>query len=208
MTDKIFLSAHTIELRVPTLDDISSDMWCNWYNDQQLTRYNSHGVFPINQEQEVQYHKEKAGDGDTIVLAIFEKKNNRLVGNASIQKIDWINRHCEIALTIGEEASVSAGVEVFGLLAQHAFDRLNLNCVRGITHEKLASFVSFLSVLGFVIEGRWRQYYHRESGFSDVIHFSLLKQDYQIIVGDRGKSFLYCTHDELLGAIKATHSPQ
>ena len=57
-TSKTFLSSHTIELRVPREKDIQ-DKWTNWYNNQDKTRFNSHGVFPLSPEEELRIVKKK-----------------------------------------------------------------------------------------------------------------------------------------------------
>lgn len=202
MTDIAFLSSHSIELRPPLDSDVLDGNWSNWYNDPVTTLCNSHGVFPVTRQQELVYIHEQLKCNDSILLAIVEKGSKRLIGNAGLQHIDLINRKCEIAITIGEDAPMSTGVEAFGLLAGHAFDRLNLNRVSGATHEKLTVFTQLISVLGFQMEGRWRQYYLRNREWSDVVLFSLLASDYSRLLKERNNQFLFSTHAELLAAIK------
>ena len=52
-----FLVGHTIELRVPSEEDIWESNWHSWYNDIENTRYNSHGVYPISVHQEAKIIK-------------------------------------------------------------------------------------------------------------------------------------------------------
>ena len=199
-----FLKGHTIELCAIDCSDIELENWCHWYNDQDVTRYNSHGVFPVTQDEELQYLKTKSNNQNEIMLAIVGVEDKRVVGNVSIQRIDWVNRHCELAITVGEATSVSAGVEALGLLSAHAFNRLNLNCIRGASHEKLDSWIDVLSVIGFKKDGRMRDYYLRNGKSSDIILFSLLREDYEKLVLERGNSFLFHNQEELVKAITAS----
>jgi RimJ/RimL family protein N-acetyltransferase len=197
-----FLIGHTIELRVPFDSDVLEDNWHIWYNDPDITRHNSHGIFPLDRNQELRIVHDLMVCSKTILLAIIDKKSQKLIGNAALQNIDLINRHCNIAITIGEKASISAGVEVFGLLAQHAFTRLNLHRIEDSTHEKLSTFIKMLSVLGFTIEGIGKDYFLRDGAWSDKIYFSLLEEDFVRLQNMRAGHILFETHDELLLAIK------
>jgi len=81
-----FLKGHTISLRIPVADDVFVRDWNNWYNDQDLTRYNSHGIFPVSQEQEWEIIKKEMQKTDSLLLAIYENETDRLIGNISMQE--------------------------------------------------------------------------------------------------------------------------
>jgi RimJ/RimL family protein N-acetyltransferase len=202
-----FLTGHTIELRVPVDADVMEDNWHIWYNDMDVTRHNVHGVFPLGRTAELRIVHEIMARRDTILLAIVEKDSQQLIGNVALQKIDLINRHCNIAITIGEKASISAGVEVFGLLVQHAFMRLNLHRIDEATHENLRTFVQMLGVLGFKIEGIGKDHYFKDGIWSDKIYYSILEEDFKALRKIRGGHIIFKTHEELLLAIKKKVMP-
>jgi len=202
MKEPPFLIGHTIEMRVPLDSDVLTDNWHNWYNDFDTTRHNSHGIFPIDRAEELRIVHATMARRDTILLAIVEKNTQRLVGNAALQNIDLINRHCNIAITIGEKATISAGIEAYGLLVEHAFMRLNLHRIEDATHENLLLFLRMLGVLGFKEEGRGKQYFYKDGVWADKIYFSLLAADFLLLREKRGGRILFSTHDELLSAIK------
>ena len=200
-TSKTFLSSHTIELRVPREKDIQ-DKWTNWYNNQDKTRFNSHGVFPLSPEEELRIVKKKMKDPTTILLAIYEKNTDRLIGNACLQNINLLYRHCNISLTIGESAPFTAGVETFALLLDHAFMRLNLIRVHDSTHEKLLNFVKMIGVLGFEYEGRAKQYYIQDGERYDAIYFAVLAETYFNLKKKRSGNILYKTEELLIEALR------
>ena len=199
---KPFLSGHTIELRVPKEQDVLENKWTNWYNSYDKTRFNSHGVYPLSPEEELEIVKSEMRNPSSILLAIYEKKTDRLVGNASLQNINHLYRHCNIALTIGESSPFTAGVETYGLLLEHAFMRLNLIRVHDATHEKLLDFVKMISVLGFEYEGRGKQYFIKDGKRSDAIFFAVLAENYFKLKEKRNGHVLYETKELLIEAIR------
>ena len=200
--EKPILIGHTIYLRNPLDEDVKEGNWHDWYNDMQITKYNRHGVFPITRENELEYINNNKNKKSNITLAIIEKNGDRLVGNISLYNIDLINRNCNLGLTIGEKSSISTGVEAFGLMADHAFNRLNLNRIEEGTHEKLEIFVKMLKSIGFKKDGVAKEYFLRNGVFSDKIMYSLLCRDFQKLKKDRQGAILFRKYDELLKEIR------
>lgn len=201
--DEAFLTGHTIYLRRPVEADVTEGRWHHWYNDYSVTRFNTHGVFPISREQELEFVRAALGRANTLLLVVCEKGTDRLIGNIALQNIDLINRKANIGLTLGEEAGLSAGVEAFGLLCDHAFSRLNLNRVHDGTHERLEGFARMIRVLGFQIEGRGRQDYMRDGRAWDQILFGCLAADFRALKDERDGNILFDTPDALVKAIVA-----
>lgn len=196
-----FLVGHTILLRPPVDDDVIEGNWHSWYNDARVTRFNSHGIYPISRKQELAVVRDSMSAPNRILLAIVERQSNRLLGNASLQDIDLLNRRCRIAITIGETAPLTTGVEVYGLLVQHAFTRLNLERVFDATHEALADFVTMLGVVGFSVEGRFSRHFLRDRKFSDAIAFAVLADRFFELQQSRGGAILFETHAQLAEAV-------
>lgn len=200
-TSDIFLVGHTIELRVPSEDDIWRSGWHSWYNNQGTTRYNSHGVYPINVQQEAEVIKSNMNRGDSIVCSVYDLQTQKLVGNTALQNIDLINRRCNIAITIGEKASFSATIEAFGLLCAHAFSRLNLERVGDATHEELRQLVTMLSVLGFREEGVMEKWFLRDNEWFSKISYVVFRDEFLSLQASRSGNILFGTKEELDRAI-------
>ena len=202
MKEKAFLKSHKIYLRNPIEDDFINQNWHSWFNDQNTTKYNQHGVFPINRDEEIEFISKHKISKSNISLAIVEIKNDRLVGTASLYNIDLINRRCNISITIGEKSLISTGIEAYGLLVEHAFDRLNINRIQDGTHEKLSKFVQILKSIGFKKDGIGKEYYYREGKYYDIIMFSILAKDFYRLKEERGGFILFRKYDELVEEIK------
>jgi ribosomal-protein-alanine N-acetyltransferase len=201
LSQGFYFEGHTIALRQPLEADLTIGTWSSWYNDYSVTRYNSHGVYPVSIEDELQYVKDKIGRRDCLIFSIINKTSGELIGNTALQNIDYINRKCNIALTIGTPLGISTAVEVFGLLLEHAFARLNLNRVGDATHEKLKSLVKMLGVLGFKEEGCSKEFFLRDGEFSNAIHFGVLSKDYFSLREARKGNILFDDLDRLNEAI-------
>ena len=48
---------------------------------------------------------------------------------------------------------MSIGVEAFGLMADHAINRLNINGIEDVTHKKLENLIKMLSSIIFKQDG-------------------------------------------------------
>ena len=199
--DQAFLLGHSVYLRQPKEDDVRNGAWARWYNDQDTTRYNSHGIFPISVDQEWEYVCDVLEDRSKLMLAIVESASHRLVGNICIQNIDFVNRSCRLAIMMGERSTMTAGIEAFGLMTEHAFRRLNLNRVADATHSNLKIFLRAISLFGYLPEGVGRQHYQRDGVAADCIYFGCLKDDFFEEVSKRKGHCLFADLESLQSAV-------
>ena len=196
-----FLVGHTIELRVPSDDDIENSNWHSWYNNIATTQNNLHGIYPISVCEEAVIIRRIMSESNNILCSVYDLENGKLIGNAALQNIDLINKHCNLALTIGEDAPFTASVEAFGLLCNHAFMRMNLERVHDATHENLKTLVTMLSVLGFKQEGIMEKYFFRDNRWYSKINFSVLREDFIDLHSKRSGNILFENIKDLRRAI-------
>ena len=89
--NNIFLKGHSIFLRPIEEEDVTNGEWHAWFNDAELTKYNSHGIFPINIEDE-KHHKNLLNDKTHISLTVRSLDDSSIIGTASLLNIDLLNR--------------------------------------------------------------------------------------------------------------------
>ena len=203
MNDDAFLTGHKIYLRTPTDEDVIRANWHRWYNDASVTRYNSHGIFPVTIEHELNHIHQQFQNADTLMMGVFDQETDKVLGNVSLYNIDLIHRRSSISLTIGETAGLSVGIEAFGLMIDHGFCRLNLNRIADGTHEKLATFVKMLEIIGFQVEGCGRQQFLRDGNYYDSIQFGVIAEDFFKLREARAGSILFDSEEKLNSAIVA-----
>mgnify|MGYP006107743835 CR=1 FL=1 len=202
MNENIVLTGHTIELRLPTNEDVLDGNWVKWYNDNEITKYNNHGVYPISKETEINFVNKEIANSNSIFLSIVDKTSRKLLGNVCIQNIDLINRHCNLAITIGEKASLTSAFEATALMTHHAFTRLNIKRIEDSTHENLEIWIKMLSLLGYKEEGRGKFYFLKDNKWSSKIMFSAIDEDYFKILNDRNGFVLFEKLEDLVNSIK------
>jgi [ribosomal protein S5]-alanine N-acetyltransferase len=149
-----------------------------WFEDQEVCRYNSHGKFFKPREYFAAYVASLDGE-DRIVWAICHAQDGH-VGNISLQQISIVNRTAELAIVLGDRRHWGRGV---GLLAgrallRHGFDKLNLEriyCGTAATNEGMKRLA--LS-LGMKLEGTRRSHLFLEGSRVDVAEYGILRGEY------------------------------
>jgi len=109
------------------------------------------------------------------------KENWVFVGGGGLIGIDWVNRHAEIGIHIGEKVywSQGYGTRAMELLLKHGFDNLNLHRlwlrVFASNHRALRAYEK----AGFTQEGVYRESQYLDGKYVDVMIMSVLKTEWQ-----------------------------
>lgn len=114
-------------------------------------------------------------------FAIRAKEDDRLIGKAIVQWIEWANGNADIRLGIGaaEDRCKGYGTQALGMLLRFAFGELNLFRVTATVPEYNTAAIVLLNKFGFVEEVRRRQSVERDNRRWDMLVFGLLKEDWQ-----------------------------
>lgn len=176
-----FLTGKNIYLS-PLNEAEVTDEYVSWLNDCEVCRDNSHAVFPNTKELTLQYVRSVASSGKEVVMAIKWKKNNRHIGNISLQKINWVNRSAELAIIIGDKNYWNKGVgtEAYELMIGYAFERLNLNRVSSGQTLRNKGMISVCRKCGMSEEGVSRETMFKEGEYLDTVAYAILAKDYWI----------------------------
>ncbi|TSA38401.1 MAG: N-acetyltransferase [Porphyromonadaceae bacterium] len=167
-----------IYLREVRLSDVNENYY-RWLNDPDVTRYLETRYIPRSLENIRQYVESMDVNPDEIFLAICLKENGMHVGNIKLGPINRIHRFADISLLIGEKSVWRQGIgtEAIRLLANFAFDVLNLNKLRsGCYEDNKGSMKAFLKA-GFVQEGILRKQWQVNGIFQGEIVFGLCREE-------------------------------
>ena len=161
--------------------DLNSN-YRDWFNDEEICRYNSHHRFPNYDENMHEYYERVIKSHNNLVLAICDKKTNAHIGNIALESIDAINRSAELAILIGDKSHWGKGIgqEAAGLLIKHGFRELNLHRIYCGTLEDNVGMQKIAKALGFKEEGCSRESLYKYGAFRDSINYSLLQNEFQI----------------------------
>lgn len=149
-----------------------------WFNNPVVTRFNSHGGFPIS-EEDFEAFSRSLSAREKIVWAI-EHIDDGLVGNVALQKISWIDSNAELAILVGEPSHWGSGLGLSACrqVAQHGFLRLNLNKIHLSTVFSNEGMRSVARRLGFIEEGILRKHLFLRGSWEDVVVYGLLRDEF------------------------------
>lgn len=177
-----------------TSEDAYDETYRSWFNDQEVTKYNSHGLFYYDQKDFDAFVKGLGSE--RLVLKIiarhpFTEPNNEdhpertymkhtWIGNISLQSFSWINRSAEFAIVIGEKEFWNKGYATEALvpLLEHGFNKMNLNRIWTGTAATNIGMQTVAQKLGMKYEGDSRQGMFLEGEYIDVLHYGILKEEW------------------------------
>jgi len=107
--------------------------------------------------------------------------DDRLIGLAQIQWLDWSNAAAWVQLGIGapEDRRKGYGREALSLLLRFAFDELSLYRLGADLPEYNEPALTLFRQFGFVEEVRRRQAIHREGRRWDLLNYGLLAEEWR-----------------------------
>ena len=113
-------------------------------------------------------------------FTIRAKTDDRLIGKAVVQRIEWTNGNCSIRVGIGaaEDRRKGYGTQALKMLLRFAFAELNLFRVTAYVPEYNEGAIALLKKFGFVEEVRRRQSLERDGRRWDLLVFGLLKDEW------------------------------
>ena len=170
-----FLDGKKIYLRGIEKSDVN-ESYQQWFNDEEVCRFNSHHRFPKRREDMESYYQNVICSDNNLVLAIFSKKTKEHIGNVSLQSINFFERSAEFAIIIGDKKYWGEGVgkEAGQIIIDHGFQELNLHRIYCGTSEDNIGMQKLAVHLGFQKEGISRKAMYKNGKYRDIIHYGLL----------------------------------
>ena len=134
----------------------------------------------IVKKQYEKLEKKIEEDKNLYHFMIRAKADDRLIGKAVIQRIEWTNGNCSIRLGLGaaEDRRKDYGTQALKMLLRFAFAELNLFRVTANVAEYNEGAIALVQKLGFTEEVRRRQSLEREARRWDLLVFGLLKDEW------------------------------
>ena len=174
-----FIAGKKIDFYAVEEEDFTERL-CRWRNDPEVSYWLFQGVLPSTREllkEEYEYSIRNKGD---VILAIVDKKTGTRIGISGYYDIDWIARHGELRILIGEKEFWGKGYgnEAMELMITYGFSRLNLNKVRSGVNIGNTTAIKYHERLNFVREGLLRQYQYRHGQYYDAVLFSILRDEF------------------------------
>ena len=175
-----FLIGEHIYLRAIESSDLNAS-YREWFNDEEICRYNSHHRFPNYDENMHDYYESVIKSRTNLVLAIVDKATDAHIGNVALENIDSVDKSAEFAIIVGSRASQGKGVgrDATRLIVKHGFEQLGLERIYCGTSEDNIGMQKLAAAIGFVEEGRARKAMFKSGAFKDVINYGLLREEFK-----------------------------
>lgn len=172
----IFLTGETIYLRILKEKDVEGN-YARWFNDPEITLFNSHGRFPMTADKLKDFVKSAYASNTALVLAVCDKQHDKHVGNISLQSISWVDRSAEIAFVLGEKEYWGKGVmlEAGKMILVHGFNMLNLHRIHCGTSSDNTGMQKLAVKLGMTQEGIRKDAMFKNGKFVDIIEYGIIK---------------------------------
>ena len=145
--------------------------YVEWLNDYDVARY----IDQVNKIVSVESEKEFLSNlDDKCIFAIVDKKNDKLIGNITVNKI---HRTAELGIMIGDKDyfSLGYGSDAIKLMLNYGFNYLNINNIMLKVFEFNKRAIRAYEKCGFKIFGVWENSYYFEGKYHNVIYMNILK---------------------------------
>ena len=157
-----------------------------WTHDSAFMRmYEINPARPMSaaiiKKQYEKLEKQVEEDKNLYHFMIRAKEDDRLIGKAVIQWVEWTNGNAWVQLGIGsvDDQRKGYGSQALGMLIRFAVAELNLFRLSARVPEYNQAAIALFSKFGFVEEVRRRQALDRDGRRWDLIVFGLLNSEWQ-----------------------------
>lgn len=136
-------------------------------------------------------------DRNLFYFTIRARDNDRLLGKAVLEWIDWTNGngYLRLGIGLGTDRGRGLGTQALGLLLRFAFAELNLFRVSIVIPEYNQAAIALVKKFSFVEEVRRRKAVLRDGREFDLLAFGLLQSEWIAQVGLSGNSERGSGHD-------------
>jgi RimJ/RimL family protein N-acetyltransferase len=153
-----------------------------WLNNHRITQYLSRGDRPVGLEEEEKFLTNLYEQKNKIVLGIWHRETDKLIGMTGLHLIDSVNQTASFGIMIGDESFHAQGVgsEVVTAMCTHAFNWLNLRNVKLDVLGSNPRAVCCYQRCGFYEVGRYPEHIFKNGVWVDEIHMLVRRDDFKL----------------------------
>lgn len=149
----------------------------NLVNDPVLESQVVGKSFPVSKLMQKEWYKLQNESTTNLKLAV--EYNGTIIGQVSLEGIDWKNRSAYHGIKLGKESQgKKLGYDVLNTIMRYAFDELQLNRIETGILETNERSIRFYLNSGWKKEGVLREYIYKNGRYLDCLSVAILKRDY------------------------------
>ena len=176
------------DLRLGPIDhEKDPEIESRWTHDSEFMRLmETKSARPMSaamvKKQYEKLEKQIEEDKNLYYFMIRAKADDRLMGKAVLQRIEWTNGNCFLQLGLGsaEDRQKGYGTQALQMLLRFAFAELNLFRVTANVPEYNEGAITLLQKFGFTQEVCRRSALERDGRRWNLYVFGLLKEEWQM----------------------------
>lgn len=179
-----------------------------WRNDPEVTYFLFQGMLPSSGELLKEEYEHLIRSKNDVILAIVDKQTGTRIGITGYYDIDWITRHGELRILIGEKEFWGKGYgnEIMEVMFAFGFSRLNLNKVRSGVNTENTAAIKYHERLNCVREGTFRKHQYRHGKYYDAAMFGIFRDEFIVAMKRiRGEGW---SLEKALSTDKESQSPK
>jgi RimJ/RimL family protein N-acetyltransferase len=194
MTIKLY-KTERFYVRPFTKEDMT-EQYRSWFHDADVTRHNSHGLFPYTKEQMARFLAQLESSDDLVWAVIVKPEEGKKfvkhtkdglnylegihIGNVSLQNIHRIYRSAEFACVFGEKDywGKGYGTEAAKMIFNHGFNRLNLHRIFTGTSSTNIGMQKIAKKLGMIHEGTFKEAMFLNGEYVDIYEYGILAREF------------------------------
>lgn len=174
--ERVYLSAHD-----PEKDAATESAWT--HDSEYMTLVSAEAARPLSPSQIKKKYEEAAKEKDPlrVSFAIRMNENDRLLGFARLDNLEWANQAGNMSIGIGlaGDRRKGFGTEALRLFLRYIFDELNVHRLAARMAEDNKGALSLFEKAGFQIEVRQREGRNRGGKRCDELMLGLLRREWE-----------------------------
>lgn len=172
--------SNRLRLRAAEKEDIPR--FVTRLNDPEVVR-NLLIAYPMSQVAEEKWFQRMAEGQTAEQVLVIEAKTEegwKAIGNTSFMDVNWVHRHAEIGIVIGEKEYWNKGYgrDTMKLMLRHGFKTMNLHRIFLRVYDENYSGIKAYERAGFVREGVLRQDVYLDGEYHDVLVMAVLRTEW------------------------------
>lgn len=171
-----------VRLAAPQPDDhIAFSKWTE--DDEYLRLLDNDPARPLSPEAYAQWEQGFSEAPNVFHFRVRTLADDHLIGMVILGGIQWTNQTAFLGVNIGDPnyRGKGYGSEAMQLILNYGFLELNLHRVTSSTISYNTASVKAHEKVGFQREGIQRESIQREGQFFDVIHYGILRREWQAL---------------------------
>ncbi len=162
-------------------DHISFSQWSK--NDEYLRIMDNDPARPYSAESHAQWEQGFTSSPDTFHFRLRTIADDKLIGMVVLGGVQWTNQTAALGINIGDPDywSRGYGTDAMRLIVGYGFRELNLHRITSSTISYNIRSIKVHEKVGFQREGVQRQSIQREGQRYDVIHFGILRGEWEAL---------------------------